>query len=101
MKYYFNRTIKNIPRIKLYSYELIIIGIVSLIFYSLGDSTKIQFYAKILMGTSFGICSILSIIDVINEVKKEKRCNLYDLIRGIVCCMLCLISFTCIDVIIG
>jgi len=80
---------------------LIIIGIVSLIFYSLGDSTKIQFYAKILMGASFGICSILSIIDVINEVKTEKRCNLYDLIRGIVCCMLCLISFTCIDVIIG
>ncbi len=101
MKYYFNRTTKNISRIKLYSYELIIVGIVSIIFYSLGDSTKVQFYAKILMGASFGICAILSILDVIHEIKTEQRCNLYDLTRAIVCCILCLISFTCIDAIIG
>lgn len=101
MKYYFNRTTRNISRIKLYSYELIIVGIVSIIFYSLGDTPKIQFFAKMLMGVSFGICALLSILDVLNEIKTEKRCNLYDLTRGIVCCIICLISFTCIDAIIG
>lgn len=101
MKYYFQRKINNITALKLYSYELVIIGIVSIVFYCVGDTPKVQLIAKMLIGVSFGLCAIVSAIDVYQEARNEDTCNVYDLLRVIVSCLLCVMSFTCIDVILG
>lgn len=101
MNYYFQRTRDNVSRMKLYSYTLLIIGLVSMVFYCLGDTPKFHARAKLIMGISFGICAIVSLIDVLQEVKTKKACNVYDLIRAIVSCFLCIMSFTCIDMILG
>lgn len=101
MKYYFQRIRNNIPLLKLYAYELAIVGIVSIAFYCLGDTPKVQSIAKMLMGVSFGACALVSAIDVYKEIRNRDTCNVYDLLRVIISCLLSVMSFTCIDIILG
>ncbi len=101
MRYYYKRTSDTVSRMKLYSYTFLIIGIVSIVFYGLGDSPKAQSTAKLLMFISFGICAIISFIDVFKEMKTRQSCNIYDIARCVVSAVLCIMSATCIDAILN
>lgn len=97
MKFYFIRFTEIRSRIKLYSYTFFVLGIASIIFYPINDASKSTALARILMCISFCACSVLSLFEVIKEIKSQGRCNVYDLARGIVCGVLCIVSLTCID----
>ena len=101
MNYYFKRVKDNVSQIKLYSYTFLIIGLVSIVFYFMVDTPRILTRAKLLMGISFGLCAVFSSIDVFQETKSKQACNVYDLIRVVVSVIMCIISFTCIDKVIG
>ena len=99
MKYYFKRVWNNVPYIKLNEYEAFIVGFTSLVLYSFGDSS--QDLARIIMILAFGVCAILTAIDVLMEMKKEKTCNLFDVLRAVVSLALCVLSIKGMDVIFG
>ncbi len=99
MKYYFKRVWNNVPYIKLNEYEAFIVGFISLIFYTYKDSS--QEFARIAMILAFGGCAILTAIDVLMEMKKEKTCNLFDVLRAVVSLALCVLSVKGMDVIFG
>ena len=84
MKYYFKRVWNNVPYIKLNEYEAFIVGFISLIFYTYKDSS--QEFARIAMILAFGGCAILTAIDVLMEMKKEKKkmLKLHQLLFGLI-----------------
>ena len=101
MKYSFKRTRENVSTLKLYSYELLIVGIVSLVFMFISETHRTQGYARYFAGVSFGLCAILSSIDVYMEITRKKECNLYDLIRAVVCFLICVMSLLSPEILLG
>lgn len=99
MKYYFKRRIgKEIISLpELVSYEFVVAGVVSLIYFFLDMPARAHSHSAIITGICFGICAVASAIVIFKDVKENDRCSIYDLIRLIVSIAVCIISFTCID----
>lgn len=102
MKYYFQKRSDKISYLHLYSYESLLIGIVAMSFYCIGDNVeRVQSYAKIIMGIAFGLCAVFSTICAVKEANAEQKCNVSDILRALICGVMCVISFTCVDLILG
>ena len=101
LKYYFKRLNGSvIPKAQLYSYVAFVGGLVSLAFFFLSDSPRDITHAKIFLGVCMGISAICSAICLYKEAKDNSSCNVYDLLRCIVSGILCIMSFTCIDILL-
>lgn len=101
MKLYYKREKDNVSRIRLYSYIMGIIGLISMIFYSMVDSERAKSETVLFMAVSFVACAVFAAIDLYKEIKTRQSCNVYDLIRAVFSCALCVVSLTCIDVLLG
>lgn len=103
MKYYFKRRKDNYSFPELCTISCFIVGFVTLTFYSFGClfEASSQSYAKLLMTLFFGACAIMSAVEVFREMKTEHSCNVFILMRIVVCIVLSIVSITCIDAIFG
>ena len=98
MRWYFKRKTEGmISCAKLYSYEALIAGLVSLGFFFVGDGPGTLKYAKMCTCIFMGLSSVFSAAVLIKERKQNNSSNLYDLLRCIVCGLVCIMSFTCLD----
>lgn len=93
MRFYFDRVKNNVNAAKLYSYEFFVAGIVSMVFYLKDDALELTAFSKLLMGICFGACAVASVIDVLIEIKTNNKCNVYDALRFVLSCVLCILSF--------
>lgn len=97
MKFYFKRGGDTATRLKANSYAFLTVGLVALAFYFIGDTSDISRFARLLMIVSFAACACFSIADICMEIKKNRACNVYDLIRAVVSSIMCIVAATCID----
>lgn len=97
MDFYFKKVKDNVSYTRLCSYELGLAIILSLCFYFSADTAKVMSLSKIFLQVTTAIYTFLSGKDLLQEMKRDNKCNVFDLVRTVFVGLLCVVSFTCID----
>ena len=80
------------------SYLSYMAGLVSLCYSFMKMDPKAHSHSLTITGVMFGLASISALVDIIQTVHKEGMWYVYDVLRLLVSVALCVISFTCFDV---
>lgn len=95
MRFYFKRSSRgDVSRARMYSYLSLMGALVSLLFLFRTTEPRVYSSAVLLTCVLLGVCIISTAIDLIQEVKRNSSCNVYDLLRLIVSIIICILVST-------
>lgn len=101
MEWYFKREPEGVlSKVKLFSYESAVVGLISLLFFFNADGPETLELAKTFICIFMGLSAVSSAIALFIEGKQDGACNLYDLLRCIVAGFVSIMSVTFIDILL-